>query len=170
MFYVVYFPVRLYSWVCVCARARLCAAEPPRWQGLSIMINRQTRQLSHTITLHYSSQDLKVKTNGSSSIRTLHISLFFFSSFSCLHFHVENVLLSWGSLSFCNGLINWQMVDAAASLLSIYFDLAPWACIPRCKRGKFETSARRWFHLQRKWQVLNVIIIRFVAPTKWNEP
>lgn len=35
--------------------------------GVSIMINRPTRQLSHAITLHHGSQDLKVKTNGSSS-------------------------------------------------------------------------------------------------------
>lgn len=34
--------------------------------GVSIMINRPTRQLSHAITLHHGSQDLKVKTNGSS--------------------------------------------------------------------------------------------------------
>lgn len=86
--------------VCVCTRVHPRAAEPPRWQGLSIMINRQTRQLSHTITLHYSSQDLKVKMNGSSSTRRLHISLFLFPPlFSRSYFHVENVLLSRGLLA-----------------------------------------------------------------------
>lgn len=59
------------TWVCACATA------PPWWQGVSIMINRQTRQLSHAITLHYGSQDFKVKMNGSSSTWRLHISSFF---------------------------------------------------------------------------------------------
>lgn len=48
-----------------------------RWQGVSITINRQTRQLSHAITLHYGSQGFKVKMNGSSSTWRLHISSFF---------------------------------------------------------------------------------------------
>lgn len=51
--------------------------------GVSIMINRPTRQLSHAITLHHGSQGLKVKTNGSSSTWGLHISSFFFSSLYC---------------------------------------------------------------------------------------
>lgn len=46
-------------------------------QGGSIMIKRRTRRLSHAITLHYGSQDFKVKMNGSSSTWRLHISSFF---------------------------------------------------------------------------------------------
>lgn len=137
------FPFSVSPRVCVCTR--VCAAEPLRRQGWSIMINRQTRQLSHTITLHYSSQDLKVKMNGSSSTPRLHTSLFFpllfFPRFS---FPVESLLLSGGSLSFYSGIINWQMVDLATPSSSS--------------------------HLQGKWQVLNLIIVKFVAPAEWNEP
>lgn len=73
--------------VCVCARAYTCGTTPPRWQGASIMINRETRRLSHAITLHYGSQDFKVKMNDSSSTWRLHISsFFFFLALFCLLF------------------------------------------------------------------------------------
>ncbi len=74
--------VFVWVWTRVCA----CATAPPRWQGVSIMINRQTRQLSHAITLHYGSQDFKVKMNGSSSTWRLHISSFFSLLFLSLLF------------------------------------------------------------------------------------
>lgn len=87
-----HFYVSLHPCICLCACmyecvcAYMCARAPPWWQGVSIMINRQTRQLSHAITLHYGSQNFKVKMNGSSLTWRLHISSFFccFSGFYSL--------------------------------------------------------------------------------------
>lgn len=75
----------------VCACVYMCATAPPWWQGVSIMINRQTRRLSHAITLHYGSQDFKVKMNGSSSTWGLHISSFF--CFLSLFYFLEETCL-----------------------------------------------------------------------------
>lgn len=44
---------------------------------VSIMINWSTPRLSHAITIHYGSRGFKVKMNGSSSTRGVHISSFF---------------------------------------------------------------------------------------------
>lgn len=84
MYMCVYVRVCLCARVCtwVCTGAYMCAIAAPPWQGVSIMINRQTRQLSHAITLHYGSQDFKVKMNGSSLTWRLHISSFFVFSLS----------------------------------------------------------------------------------------
>lgn len=89
-----HFFVPLYPCICVRTWVCTCATEPPCWQGVSIMINRQTRQLSHAITLHYGSQDFKVKMNGSSSTWRLHISSFlFFLLFLSLLFFGEDLSL-----------------------------------------------------------------------------
>lgn len=103
-----HFFVPLYPCICVRTWVCTCATEPPCWQGVSIMINRQTRQLSHAITLHYGSQDFKVKMNGSSSTWRLHISSFFvfFCFFSRFYFlgkiclFSPSLLLLWGALVF----------------------------------------------------------------------
>lgn len=97
-----HFFVPLYSCIFVRTRVCTCAAEAPRWQVVSIMINRQTRQLSHAITLHYGSQDFKVKMNGSSSTWRLHISSFLFFLFFCW--------VGWGGCIFFLAFVFWWKI------------------------------------------------------------
>lgn len=98
--------IHVIVYVCAYMSMCVCATALPWWQGVSIMINRQTRRLSHAITLHYGSQDFKVKMNGSSSTWRLHISSFF-CFFSLFYFLEETCLFLLSCedhLCFCHCL------------------------------------------------------------------
>lgn len=111
-------------WVCACMY--MCATAPIQRQGVSIMINRQTRRLSHAITLHYGSQDFKVKMNGSSSTWRLHISSFFFLFLLLLLFGRDlsslNPLLLWGLLVFTSlSVSKWKKKSFSIMWLNCNF-------------------------------------------------